>query len=121
MMQSTQNISKDLDKVSKKMTTCIKSMNMEKITSTMDNFEKVFEDLNVASDTIDQALDQGTTIAKERDEVDEMMAKIADEHGMEISAALDEPSAKMLRPKENLEEKKESDDLSRRLELLQGL
>merc|ERR1719425_53849 len=110
-----------MDKVSKKLTTCIKGMNMEKITKTMDQFEKVFEESQVITDTMDQVMDQGTTISKERDEVDEMMAKIADEHGMEIAAALDEPSAKMLRPKENLDEKKESDDLNRRLELLQGL
>merc|ERR1719495_1924717 len=80
-MQNMKSVGKEMTKVSKSLGIAIKSMNLEKMTSEMDKFESMFEDLDVATDTMNTAMDQGTHIAKERNEVEDLMSQIADEHG----------------------------------------
>jgi charged multivesicular body protein 1 len=54
----------------------------------MEKFESQFEDLDVQSAVMDNAIGSTTATATPQDEVDLLMAKIADEAGLEVTANL---------------------------------
>ena len=54
----------------------------------MDKFESQFEDLDVQSSYMENAMGSTTATATPQDEVDLLMQKVADEAGLEMSASL---------------------------------
>jgi charged multivesicular body protein 1 len=71
--------------VVKAMDSAMKSMNLEKISGLMDKFEKEFEDLDVQTSYMDQAMSQTTTTAVPQNDVDSLMQQAADEAGYVLS------------------------------------
>jgi hypothetical protein len=55
------------------------------ITAVMDQFEKQFEDLDVQSEYIEQAMSQSTSLSTPVDQVDTLISQVAEEHGMHDS------------------------------------
>lgn len=68
--------------VCKAMDQAMKSMNLEKISSLMDKFENQFEDLDVQSSVMENAMSQTTTTTVPQNEVDNLMQQVADEAGL---------------------------------------
>ncbi|CCJ30553.1 unnamed protein product [Pneumocystis jirovecii] len=64
------------------------SGNLANIASVMDKFESQFEDLDVQSSYMENAIGVSTAISTPQDEVDSLMQKIADEAGLELSEDL---------------------------------
>jgi len=64
------------------------SMDMQKITQVMDQFEKQFEDLDVQSEYVEQAMNQSTSLTTPADQVDLLITQVAEEHGLELSEKL---------------------------------
>lgn len=78
----------NLANVVKSMDKAINSMNLEQIAMVMDKFESQFEDLDVQSSYMENAIGTSTATLTPQDEVDLLMQKIADEAGLELSQDL---------------------------------
>eukprot|EP01111_Echinosteliopsis_oligospora_P004175 TRINITY_DN1663_c0_g1_i1.p1 TRINITY_DN1663_c0_g1~~TRINITY_DN1663_c0_g1_i1.p1 ORF type:complete len:197 (+),score=77.15 TRINITY_DN1663_c0_g1_i1:58-648(+) len=72
----------------KAMDKSMKQMDLEKITKVMDQFEKQFEDLDVQSEYVENAMSQTTTLSTPADQVDLLISQVADEHGLELAGQL---------------------------------
>merc|ERR1712002_829755 len=88
---TTKKVSKSMEGVVKGMSAAMKSMNLEKISSLMDNFEKEFEDLDVQTSVMEGAMSQTTATNVPQDAVEQLMKQQADEAGLELN--MDLPSA----------------------------
>merc|ERR1712109_66772 len=88
---TTKKVSKSMEGVVKGMSAAMKSMNLEKISTLMDNFEKEFEDLGVQTSVMEGAMSQTTTTNIPQDAVEGLMKQQADEAGLELN--MDLPSA----------------------------
>ena len=73
----------------KGMTSAMKSMDPLKIASTMEKFEQSFEDMDVASGTMESAMESTTGNLTPPDEVDNLIHMVADEAGLTLSGQLD--------------------------------
>ena len=56
----------------------MKSMDVEKISKTMDNFEKQFEDMDVRSGYMENAMSNSSASATPAEEVDQLIRMVAD-------------------------------------------
>jgi len=72
----------------KGMEKSMKQMDLEKMTQVMDKFEKQFEDLDVQSEYVENAMSQTTTLSTPADQVDLLIQQVADEHGLELAGKL---------------------------------
>jgi len=107
------NIVVSMDKV-------LNTMNVEEITSVMDKFEKQFEDLDVRSEYMANAMTSTTAVTTPEDEVDTMMQQVADENQIEFQSDLDVVKLKKKEQHEEVEDEKE-DELAARLKKLSGI
>ena len=73
------------------MESALKSMNLEKISNVMDQFERQFEHLDVQTQTMDEAMQGVTTLNIPEAQVQSLMQETADEAGLELNLEL--PSA----------------------------
>lgn len=80
----------------------------------MEKFEQQFEDLDVQSSYMENAMGTTTATATPQDEVDLLMSKIADEAGLEMNANLTAAEA----PKKIGVKEVEEDRLGERLRAL---
>ncbi len=105
------------------------SMDVDKISATMDKFEKQFEDLDVKAQYMDQAMNSTTASATPVDQVDELVRMVADENNLMLGEAFSDigPVGKKTPGEEEGEkegEKKQAvpveDDLEARLANLRG-
>jgi len=78
---TTKRVTQSLGGVVKAMDSAMKSMNLEKISQIMDKFEKQFEDLDVQTQTMENAMSSTTTITVPENQVDTLMQQVADEAG----------------------------------------
>merc|ERR1712110_984750 len=88
---TTKKVSKSMEGVVKGMSAAMKSMNLEKISGLMDQFEKEFEDLDVQTSVMEGAMSQTTATNVPQDAVEQLMKQQADEAGLELN--MDLPSA----------------------------
>ncbi|KAG5457468.1 MAG: vacuolar protein-sorting-associated protein 46 [Olpidium bornovanus] len=70
--------------VVKGMDKAMESMNLEQISLVMDKFEGQFEDLDVQTGYMENAMGGATTLTTPQDEVETLMQQVADEHGLEL-------------------------------------
>ncbi|GJQ86406.1 Chmp1 [Trypoxylus dichotomus] len=85
---TTRKVTNSMAGVVKAMDAAMKSMNLEKISSLMDKFEQQFEDLDVHSNVMENAMSQTTTTTVPQNEVDGLMQQVADEAGLELNMEL---------------------------------
>ena len=81
-----------LQGVVKGMSAAMKSMNLEKISGLMDQFEKEFEDLDVQTSVMEGAMSQSTATNAPQDSVEVLMRQAADEAGLELKMDLPGPA-----------------------------
>ncbi|CAM9646677.1 unnamed protein product [Phaeothamnion confervicola] len=79
--------------VVKGMDKALKSMDVEKISKVMDKFERQFEDLDVRSAYMENAMADTTATATPQEQVDGLIQMVADEAGLELGNALDDAGA----------------------------
>lgn len=114
-------LKKNMNGVVKGMDTVMASMNVEKISQTMDQFEKHFEDMDVRAAYMEGAMNNGTSLTTPADQVDSLIQMVADENGLKIAGDLDSAghvSTELPATSEAAKEKKSHDDLSMRLAAL---
>jgi len=81
-------VAKNMESVVKALDKAINSMELEKISEVMDKFESQFEDLDVHTSVMENAMGQATTTSTPASQVDDLIKQVADEAGLEISAQL---------------------------------
>merc|ERR1712129_18759 len=105
------------------MDSCMKSMDVEKISGVMDKFEQQFEDLDLASHFMESAIDSTTAQTMPESQVENLMAQIADENGLEFASEIDNigvGKGKLAEPEKNKGKDKDN-ELEERLKKLQGI
>ena len=106
-------VNKDMAGIVKSLEKSLNANNLEKVSETMDMFEKQFENLDVRTEFVEQAMGNTTALSTPPEEVAGLMQQIADEHGVELSTDL--PAVATTAP-----QVKEKEDLENRLESLRG-
>merc|ERR1711874_227765 len=110
---TTKKVSKTMEGVVKGMSAAMKSMNLEKISTLMDNFEKEFEDLDVQTSVMEGAMSQTTATNVPQDSVEVLMRQAADEAGLELKMDLPGPAQQTVG--QSTQASTEQDELSQRL------
>ncbi|XP_065163004.1 charged multivesicular body protein 1b [Atheta coriaria] len=87
---TTRKVTNSMAGVVKAMDAAMKSMNLEKISNLMDKFEQQFEDLDVQSGVMENAMSQNVTTMVPQNDVDSLMQQVADEAGLELNMELPE-------------------------------
>ncbi|ELR17051.1 chromatin modifying protein 1b, putative [Acanthamoeba castellanii str. Neff] len=109
-------VTKSMGGIVKNLEAASKSMNLEKMTKVMDQFEKEVENLDVQSMYMEGAMSQTSTLTTPQDQVDSLISQVADEHGLELSGQLATPQSAAPQPVAA-----SSDDLQERLARLKAL
>jgi len=110
---TTRKVTKSMEGVVKGMSAAMKSMNLEKISGLMDQFEKQFEDLDVQTGVMEGAMSQTTATNIPQEGVDNLMKQAADEAGLELNMEL--PGAQEATIGQSTQASTEQDELSQRL------
>jgi len=110
---TTRKVTKSMEGVVKGMSAAMKSMNLEKISGLMDQFEKQFEDLDVQTGVMEGAMNQTTATNIPTEGVDNLMKQAADEAGLELNMEL--PGAQEATIGQSTKASTEQDELSQRL------
>jgi len=116
---TTKRVTQSMTGVVKAMDSAMKSMNLEKISSLMDKFEKQFEDLDVHSTCMENAMSSTVTATVPENQVDTLMQQVADEAGLELNMEL--PSGETSSVGTATAQSVEQDDLSKRLAQLRQM
>lgn len=83
----------------------------------MDKFEQQFEDMDVQSQYVENAMSQTTTLSTPQDQVDGLIQQVAQEHGLELAETLGQAKTSTTVQ----EPAKEQDELTARLAKLKSL
>ena len=59
-------------------------MNLDKIANTMDEFENMFESLDIVSEHIDVSIGQTVATTTPKEQVDMLISQVAEEHNLQI-------------------------------------
>merc|ERR1712209_290824 len=110
---TTKKVTKSMEGVVKGMSAAMKSMNLEKISGLMDQFEKEFEDLDVQTSVMEGAMSQTTATNVPQDSVEVLMRQAADEAGLELNMDLPGPAQSTVG--QSTQASVEQDELSQRL------
>ncbi|KAJ1567983.1 Charged multivesicular body protein 1a, partial [Nowakowskiella sp. JEL0078] len=81
-------VTQNMKGVVKGMEKAMQTMNLEQIGQIMDRFESTFEDLDVGTQYMEGTIGQTTAQTTPQDQVEELMQKVADENGLELSAEM---------------------------------
>ena len=113
-----QNVTRAMAGVVKGMDAAMQSMDLNRISQVMDQFEKQFEDMDVQSEFMENAMGQTTSLTTPASEVDSLIQQVADEHGLELGetmGAIPSGMPAMAQPAAS-----EQDELSARLDRLKA-
>uniref|UniRef100_A0A7S2WTG4 Uncharacterized protein n=1 Tax=Rhizochromulina marina TaxID=1034831 RepID=A0A7S2WTG4_9STRA len=117
----TQQINKAMVGVVQGMGSALKSMDVEKISATMTNFEQQFEDMDVRAGYMEGAMNSSTSSATPQEDVDSLIKIVADENQLELGAAFEDAAVPTAKPAEAEQtEAAPQDDLAARLAALRG-
>ncbi len=107
--------------VVKSLDKAINSMELQKISEVMDKFESQFEDLDVRTSVMNDAMGSATTTTTPVDQVDDLIKQVAEENGLEISTQMASvPTATVGEPAAASASTTKDDALSRRLAALRS-
>ena len=84
-----QQVSKTMSQTVAGMSNAMKSMDVEKISYTMEEFEKQFADMDVKSGYMEGAMEASTAMSTPPDQVDQLIQMVADEAGLDAALQLD--------------------------------
>ena len=83
-------VNKNMAGIVKNLEKSLDDLNLEQVAANMEKFERQFEDLDVQTEFVDQAMSNTTAHTTPPEQVARLMQEIADEHDLEFSAALPE-------------------------------
>jgi charged multivesicular body protein 1 len=83
-------LTKSMSGVVKGMDKVLKNMDTDQISQTMDKFEKQFEDMDVKSAFMEDAMGNSTSSSTPVEEVDSLIQMVGDEHGLAMGDMFEE-------------------------------
>ncbi|CCW61371.1 unnamed protein product [Phytomonas sp. EM1] len=86
----TKMVTKNMGQMVHGMDQMLQSMDPAKIGHLMESFEKQFETMDVTSAYMQEAIGQSVATTAPEDEVSQLMAQVADAHGLDLKANLDD-------------------------------
>jgi len=95
----------------------MKSMNLEKITATMDKFEKSFENLDLTTSVMEGSMGDAMATSAPSGQVDALIQQVADEHNLQIASDM---AAAPVANTSLTQEQKEAQQLDKRLAQLRS-
>ncbi|CAH9056114.1 unnamed protein product [Cuscuta epithymum] len=107
------NIGKSMGNIVKSLNSTLNTGNLQKMSETMDTFEKQFVNMEVQAEFMESSMAGSTSLSTPEDQVNSLMQQVADDYGLEVSVGLPQPAAHAVPT--NTVEKVDEDDLSRRL------
>ncbi len=112
-------LTKSMGKTVKGLDKTLATMDVEKISKIMDTFEQQFEDLDVRTGYMGQAMDQSIAATTPEGEVNTLIQMVADEHGLQLAAELDDAGlVSQTAPAQQQQTTVPEDDLASRLAAL---
>ncbi|XP_074588694.1 ESCRT-related protein CHMP1-like [Curcuma longa] len=109
-----QVIGKSMGSIVKSLESSLASGNLQKMSETMDQFERQFVNMEVQAEFMEGAMAGSTSLSTPEGEVNSLMQQVADDYGLEVLVELPQAATHAIPAKEN-EKVNEDDDLSRRL------
>ena len=92
---------------------CSSAGNLQKLSETMDQFEKQFVNMEVQAEFMESSMAGSTSLSTPESDVNSLMQQVADDYGLEVSVGLPQPAAHPVPTK--TDEAIDENDLSRRL------
>ncbi len=77
-----------MGQVVKALDKAVNEMDLQKMSAVMEKFENQFEDMDVRTAVMDDAMGSATTLTTPSDQVDQLVQQVADEAGLEIADQL---------------------------------
>ncbi|KAG8201186.1 hypothetical protein JTE90_028841 [Oedothorax gibbosus] len=77
-------VTKNMGSVVKALDKAINSMDLQKVSAVMDQFEQQFEDLDVRTSVIEDAMGSATTTSTPLAQVDSLIQQVAEENGLDV-------------------------------------
>jgi len=112
-------VTQNIGQVVKGLEKAMNAMDLQKVSQIMDKFEQQFENLDVRTSVMEDAMGSATTLTSPREQVDGLIMQIAEENGLEVASQLAAvPTAAIKTPASSKSEKE--DDLTRRLQELRN-
>jgi len=114
------DLTKKMEGVTKALDKAMSSMDLEKVSQVMEKFESQFEDLDVRTTTLEDAMGTATTLSTPQDQVEALMREVAAENALDIEDQLKElnPTSASIRSEASASKSEKEDQLSRRLAAL---
>merc|ERR1711936_58473 len=81
-------VAKNMQGVVKALDKAINSMELTKISEVMDKFESQFEDLDVHTSVMENAMGQATATNPPASQVDDLIKQVAEESGLEVTSQM---------------------------------
>lgn len=81
-------INKSMAGIVKALDQALASNNLDRVASTMDQFERQFENLDVQSEFVQNAMNAQAAMSTPEDDVNNLLQQVADEHGLEVNLGL---------------------------------
>ncbi|CAI9114275.1 OLC1v1014956C1 [Oldenlandia corymbosa var. corymbosa] len=97
-------ISKSMSRIVKSLDSSLATGNLQKMSETMDQFERQFVNMEVQAEFMEGSMAGSTSLSTPEGEVNTLMQQVADDYGLEVSAGLPQPAAHAI-PTKNSEEK----------------
>ncbi|OAY78559.1 ESCRT-related protein CHMP1-like [Ananas comosus] len=113
-----QAIGGSMGSIVKSLDAALASGNLQKMSHTMDQFERQFVNMEVQAEFMEGAMAGSTSLSTPEGEVNSLMQQVADDYGLEVSVGLPQAAAHAVPAKEA--EKVDEDDLARRLAKLRS-
>ncbi|KAL9267758.1 ESCRT-related protein [Drosera capensis] len=106
-------ITMSMGSIVKSLEASLNTGNLQKMSETMDNFERQFVNMEVQAEFMESSMAGSTSLSTPETEVNSLMQQVADDYGLEVSVGLPQAAAHAVPTA--MAEKVDEDDLSKRL------
>ncbi|KAG0482391.1 hypothetical protein HPP92_010475 [Vanilla planifolia] len=110
-----QVVGKSMGSIVKSLDSALATGNLQKMSETMDQFERQFVNMEVQSEFMEGSMAGSTSLSTPEAEVNSLMQQVADNYSLEVSVGLPQPAAHAIPSKEKENIDIDEGDLSRRL------
>lgn len=111
-------VTKNMGSVVKSLDKALNDMELEKVAAIMDKFETQFEDLDVRTSVMEDAMSSSTTVSTPQNAVDDLIKQMAEESGLEITEQMASVPNSTIGDSEAVASASANDPLARRLAAL---
>lgn len=81
-------VNRNMMAITKNLEKALAANNLEKIASTMQSFEKQFENLDLQTQVVEGVMSEQAAMSTPEEEVSALMQQVAEEHGLEVQIGL---------------------------------